>query len=74
MIRDEVLGVDVDGPAESSQFDDIVDEDDVLGFQVAVDDAVGVKVDQCFYGLLDVAGRLGLTEILFGSESIPQRT
>ena len=57
----------MDGPAEISQFDDIVDEDDVLGFQVAVDDAVGMEVDQCLYGLLDVAGRLGLAEILFGS-------
>ena len=64
----------MDGPAEIGQFDNIVDEDDILGFQVAVDDAVGMEVDQCFYGLLNVTGRLGLAEILFGSESIPQRT
>ena len=63
----------VDGPTEIGQFHNVVDEHDVLGFEVTVDYSPLVEMQQSVDGLPDVVGGLSLGEKSFLAEDIEQR-
>ena len=69
-MRRWVLLADIDGPAEIGQFDHVIDEDDVLGLEVAVDDSIFVEMHQGFYGLGYVVTGLDLWKVSFLPESV----
>lgn len=61
-IKQTLLLSEVNGPSKISKFHCVVYEDNVLGFQVSMDDSVAVEVLESEDGLPDVIGHLSLVE------------
>lgn len=67
-----VLIADVDRPSEVCQFYDVIDQDYILRLEVSVYYVVAMKVNQCFYCLSYVVGRLDLREEFFLAEAVEE--
>lgn len=65
--------VDVDGPAEVGQLDDVVDQHDVFWLEVAMDHTMLVQVHEGFHCLGNVVAGLNLGEVPLLPELVEER-